>query len=520
MLKRPPIHYPQRPFHHFLEDAADIAPEAVAVRFESEILTYRELDGAANALAQALIELGVLPEDRVALLLGNGLELTIAMFAVSKAGAAAVMMNPRWRCSELQGGLGVTDPVAIIAERVIAPTEIEHQPAIRVCVQEDPRAGWHSFWQLLGAQRGQRPRLAVDDWSHLEAVLPFSSGTTGLPKAAVHTHASIVAGTLQWKAAGGMTEQDRLLLFLPAFHVYGVITLAASVASRATVRLMARFDAVAALDHIEQESITLTFGAAPVALAISEVPDLETRDLSSLRYISWGATPMDERLASDVTRRSGIRWLHAYGATEAPLLHCNPVNHPDQWRLDTPGLPVSDLEVKVVDLTTRQPVSDGATGEVVVRGPQLFRGYLPASANDQTFEDGWLCTGDIGWVESEGWIHLVDRAKEMIKVNAFQVAPAELEHLLLAHPSVADCGVFGIPDARTGEAPAAAVRLQPGHEDVDPEDLVSWVAERVAGYKRIRVVIVTDHIPRTSSGKILRRELRDDPRLRPSTSPQ
>ena len=475
--------------------------------FGEQHATFRELDGAANALANALIGYGLTPGDRIAMLLGSGIDLVIALFAASKAGAASVMMNPRWTRTELRSAFAATGPKAVIATQseMLAHTDL---PDLCISASSLDVEGWTRLWDLIATGHGRRPDVLVPDWLELEAVLPFSSGTTGLPKAAIHTHGSIVAATLQWKAAGAMRSSDRMLLFLPIFHVYGLITLAAAIASRARLTLMERFDAHEVLDIIEREQSTMTFGAAPVAIALADVPDLETRDLSSLRYVCWGATPMDVHLADEVTRRSGIRWLHAYGATEAPLLHCNPVDHSEQWRLDSPGLPVSDLEVKIVDLATRQPVPSGTTGEVLVRGPQLIRGYLPSRDDDDPFEDGWLRTGDIGWVEDAGWIHLVDRAKEMIKVNAFQVAPAELESVLLSHPAVADCGVFGVPDRRTGEAPVAAVSLELSQADVTAEELVAWVAGRVARYKRVRQVMTTDHIPRTASGKVLRRELK------------
>ncbi len=205
--------------------------------------------------------------------------------------------------------------------------------------------------------------------------------------------------------------------------------------------------------------MTLGFAAAPIAVAMANHPQLEKYDLSSLRYVMWAATPIAEDVASRVTERSGIRWLHAYGATEVPGLHCNPVDYPDRWRLDTPGLPVSDLEVRVVDLETHEDVPVGTEGEIIVRGPHMMAGYLPAEADADAFLDGFVRTGDVGWVEPEGWIHITDRAKEMIKVSGFSVAPAEVEATLHGHPAVADCGVYGVSHPSKGEVPKAAVVL-------------------------------------------------------------
>ena len=175
-------------------------------------------------------------------------------------------------------------------------------------------------------------------------------------------------------------------MFLPLFHIYGTITFAAAISAAAPLTLMPRFDADTTLAVIEAQRTTMTFGAAPIATALAAHPGLEEHDLSSLRYVAWGATPMAPDVAAYVTARSGVRWLHAYGSTEAPLLHCNPVAFPEDWRLDTPGLPVSDLQVMVVDFDTRKPIADGKSGEILVRGPQVMAGYLPASADTNAFE--------------------------------------------------------------------------------------------------------------------------------------
>ena len=197
-------------------------------------------------------------------------------------------------------------------------------------------------------------------------------------------------------------------------------------------------------------------------------PELEKYDLSSLRYMMWAATPIAEDVANRVSERTGLRWLGAYGATELPGLHCNPVDYPERSRLDTPGLPVSDLEVRIVDVETHEDVAPGTEGEIVVRGPHMMAGYLPAESDADAFLDGWLRTGDVGWVEPEGWIHITDRAKEMIKVSGFSVAPAEIEATLHGHPAVADCGVYGVPHATKGEVPKAAIVLTaPGAATAD-----------------------------------------------------
>lgn len=510
MLNRPPLSYPDQPFHQFLRGSADAHPERIALEADGETYSYRELDGCVNAMARALLGLGVGPGSRVAVGLPNRAEWIIAVLAASTVGAAAVPVNPRWRPGELEHAVRLTSPIAVVADAdAAARLDPFCSDMIRITTSPGAPAGWAGFWDLLYASPGLRPPPADIAWADHDVLLPFSSGTSGLPKAVRHTHGSLVAATVQWKAASFITDEDRLHFFLPLFHIYGVITVANALSAGARLSLSARFDLDSMLRTIERERITVGFGAAPIAAAMAGHPGLEGHDLSSLRYFVWAATPVDQAVADAVTRRTGIRWLHAYGATEAPVVLCNPVDRPERRRLDSPGPPVSDTRLKVVDLERRTEVADGSPGELLVRGPQVMAGYLPEEADSDAFEDGWLRTGDVVVAGPGGWVRVVDRAKEMLKVNAFQVAPAELESALRGHPAVADCVVYGVPDPRTGEAPRAAVVLLP---DASPseEELLAWLGRRIAGYKRVRAIRFVADIPRTASGKPLRRLVRDE----------
>jgi long-chain acyl-CoA synthetase len=262
------------------------------------------------------------------------------------------------------------------------------------------------------------------------------------------------------------------------------------------------------LHRIETERMTLEMAVAPIALAMANHPRLEDFDLSSLRYIMWGATPVSESVATVVTERTGVRWLPAYGASEVPVIAANPIDRPAAWRLDSAGLPPEGVELRVADLDTGDVLPAGKTGEIQVHSPSAMAGYLPDDATAVALADGWYRTGDVGWLEPEGWVHLTDRVKEMIKVNGFPVAPAEVEAVLHGHPAVLDCAVFGVPDERAGEVPVAAVQLDPGRPIADGE-LERLVADSLASYKRLRHVVVVDVIPRLPSGKVLRRTLRE-----------
>ena len=285
----------------------------------------------------------------------------------------------------------------------------------------------------------------------------FSSGTTGLPKAVRHTHRTMGHGVEHWIAALGLTDRDHFQVATPPVHILGLLNIVTAVATGARIRLHPRFDLDTSLRAIAEERMTLEMAVAPIALGMANHPRLEDFDLSSLRYIMWGATPVAEEVARTVTRRSGVRWLPAYGTSEVPVIAANPVQTPDEWRLDTVGPAAPGVQLRIADPETGTVLDPGATGEIEVWSPSAMAGYLPDAETAAAFHDGWYRTGDIGWLEPEGWLHITDRLKEMMKVRGFQVAPAEIEAVLHADPRVRDCAVFGIDDAQFGEAIVAAV---------------------------------------------------------------
>jgi acyl-CoA synthetase (AMP-forming)/AMP-acid ligase II len=324
-----------------------------------------------------------------------------------------------------------------------------------------------------------------------------------MPKAVRHTHASLGVAVRQWCDALGMTTADRLQVMTPPSHILGLLNIVAVFEAGAWLRLHRRFDVDRMLRHIQADGITIEMAVAPIALALASHPALESYDLSSLRYIMWCATPVTPSVAEAVTRRTGVPWVPTYGASELPVIACNPV---DGARLDSPGRAVAGVTVRVVSPATAEPAAPGETGEIQVRSDSVMAGYLPAEATAEAFEDGWYRTGDIGSVDAQGWIRLMDRSKEMIKVRGFQVAPAEVEAVLHGHPAVADCAVFGVPDPVRGEAVVAAVTLC---APVAAEELIALVGERLASYKRPSRVEVVPEIPRLPSGKVLRRVLKE-----------
>jgi long-chain acyl-CoA synthetase len=489
------------PIHQSLHRAADRFGPRDALLDGDARWSFRQLDERSNAFARHLAGQGVAAGSRVAVMTTNRVEFVLAVQAISKLGAAAVLVSPAWKAAEVGHALELTGPVHAVAdgEGVSVLADILTETHVTDLDDTSRRLFDHSEASLGGD--------VVDGAS--EAILVFSSGTTGLPKAVRHTHQSMGHGTVDWCRVLGLGPDDRFQVATPPSHILGLLNLLAAISAGATVRLHRRFDLDEVLDRIARERMTLEMAVAPIALAWANHPGLEEYDLSSLRYLMWGATPVTESVAAVVTERTGVRWLPAYGASEVPVISANPVHRPDDWRLDSAGLPPEGVALRVADLETGEILEPGGIGEIQVLSPSVMTGYLPDAATSEAFAAGWYRTGDVGWLETEGWVHLTDRSKEMIKVNGFQVAPAELEAVLHGHPAVLDCAVFGVPDQRAGEVPVAAVQLDPTVAVADGE-LQQLVATSLATYKHLRHLVVVDTIPRLPSGKVLRRTLRDE----------
>jgi len=462
-----------------------LSPDRTVLAFDEREYSAAQLAALAGGLAGTLARRGVKPGDRVALMASNRPEWLAAVQAIWRLGAAVALFSPAWKRSETEHALAVTEPGFAVGDHQVLGALM---PMLHLDDPISPDRG-----------PGQDPDPAAD------AVLVFSSGTTGMPKAVRHTHASLRAAVRHWRDALGLTAADRLQITTPPSHILGLLNIVTCLETGAWMRLHRRFDLDRMLSCIETDRITVEMAVAPIALALASHPKLESYDLSSLRFIMWGATPVTPSVAQAVTRRTGVGWLPAYGASELPVITCNPLDRP---RLDSAGRAVPGVRLRVVSLETGRPAEPGEAGEIQARAGSLMAGYLPAAATAEAFCGGWYRTGDVGTIDPDGWLRLTDRSKEMIKVRGFQVAPAEVEAVLHGHPGVADCAVFGVPDPADGEAVIAAVTPEPGLA-VDPAELIALVGDALASYKRPRRVVLTDQIPRLPSGKVLRRVLRE-----------
>jgi len=446
-------------------------------------LSLADIDALAAGMAVELQRRGVGAGSRVALMSSNRPEFVVALRAIWRLGAAAVLLSPAWKQTEVGHAVALTEATHAVGDH---PVLADAMPMLSLDDEIAPRD----------------PEAAPDPDAGADAVFVFSSGTTGMPKAVRHTHASLAVAIRHWRDALGLTAADRMQVMTPPSHILGLLNIIMALDTGAWIRLHRRFDIDAMLRHIESDRITIEMAVAPIALALSAHPRLEDHDLSSLRYIMWCATPVTQSVAEAVTARTGVTWVTAYGASELPVISCNDLQHA---RLDTVGRAVTGVGIRIVSLQTGEVLGAGEEGEIQVRSDSAMAGYLPDQWTAQAFSDGWYRTGDVGTLDGEGWLRITDRAKEMIKVRGFQVAPAEVEAVLHGHPAVEDCAVFGIP-AADGEAIVAAVTL--GHP-VDTDELADLVADRLASYKRPSRVVVVDEIPRLPSGKVLRRVLRE-----------
>jgi long-chain acyl-CoA synthetase len=515
-LFRPKLDYPSIPYHGLLRHSAQRAPDRCATVFQGQQLTFREIDALSNALAHGLLECGVAKGDRVALFMTNRAEYLISFCAVSKVGAVVTPLNPSYREQEAEYQLTNSEARVVIVHSDLLPVieSIRSRiPAQHVLVVGDPPDGTRSWYDVVQTHPAERPAEVALDLDNDLIALPYSSGTTGLPKGVMLSHRNLVSNCIQCTSAGRITDRDVLLVFLPFYHIYGTMLMGAAVASGAKLVIMEKFDMVTALTLTQEHGVTLFYAVPPVLLALSQYAELKKYDFSTLRYIMSGAAPLPPEVGRRVNELIGVPVLQGYGLTEAaPLTHMNPVDNPELMRLESVGIHVSDQEEKILSLDDESSeLGPEAVGELVIRGPHVMKGYWKAPEETaRTLRDGWLFTGDIARRDSHGYMYIVDRKKEMIKYKGFGVAPAELEALLHEHPAVADCAVVPKADAEAGEIPRAFIVLR-SNMRVSPNELMQFVAERVAGYKRIRAVEFIDAIPKNPSGKILRRVLKERP---------
>ncbi|HVB72844.1 MAG TPA: long-chain-fatty-acid--CoA ligase [Ktedonobacteraceae bacterium] len=521
-LFRPALHYPEHAYSEMLTRTAQRFPESEALLFHDDNLTYRELEALVNAVARALQELGIEKGQTVCLFMSNRPEYVISWFAATRIGAIVSSINPSYKEREVAYQLSNSDAAAIIVAQELLPL-VEavraETPALECVIavssgQPDYATRAHSFSHLMQTHASMLPIDVQAGWEDIVA-LPYSSGTTGLPKGVMLSHKNLVCNAYQSVATARITERDRMLVFLPLYHIYGTMLMGLAALTGATIVLMERFEAGECLRLIQEERITLLYTVPQVLAVLSDWPTLRDFDLHTVRFAQCGAAPVPPPLARRFEERTRITVMTSYGLTEAsPGTHSNPVYNPHLIRVETIGLPVHDTKQKIVDIETGlKELGVGEEGELIVQGPQVMPGYWKApEATADALRNGWLHTGDIGWRDEMGYVTITDRKKEMIKYKGFSVAPAQIEALFLEHPAVADVAVVAQPNEEAGEVPKAFIVLRAGYESLSADELLAWANGKLATFKNVREIEFIDAIPRNPSGKILRRVLKEQER--------
>jgi acyl-CoA synthetase (AMP-forming)/AMP-acid ligase II len=470
-------------------------------------VTYGDLARGVRALSAGLASHGFAKGDVLAVYMPNLPEYAIVFHGVASAGGKCTTVNPLYTANELAHQLQDSGAKLLVTVPPFldAATEAAERAGVEEVFVVGEAAGATPFTELLG-DPDDAPDVEIDPDTDL-AVLPYSSGTTGLPKGVMLTHHNLVANLSQVQARFPIEPDDTLIGVLPFFHIYGMtVIMNQGLRAGATIVTMPRFDLEQFLELIEEHGVTRAYVVPPIALALGKHPAVEGRDLSSIRTIMSGAAPLGGELSEQVAERIDCSVIQGYGLTEtSPVTHC--IRPDGENRPGSIGQALPGTECRIVDPESGEDVAEGERGELWIRGPQVMAGYLnnPDATADTIDDEGWLHTGDVAIRDADDFYSIVDRLKELIKYKGFQVAPAELEALLITHPEVGDVAVIGVPDEEAGELPKAYV--VPAGDELDADALIEWVSGQVSPQKRIRLVEVTDEIPKSPSGKILRRVL-------------
>jgi len=550
---------------HNLAISALRYPDKPAMVFLGSTMSYAELARQAETLAAWLCSQGVRPGDRVVLLMQNSPQWVIAHFAVLRANAVVVPVNPMNRAQELQHH--IKDPQAkcaivaadlagelLRANAQLPPDErlqhvlVTHYTDAMAGAGAEPQVDWlqsqgvPTAWCGWLAQRHVAAKWALQlpdglpnvfAWTDALAcearvpelqtkpsdlaVLPYTSGTTGLPKGCMHTHATVMHNAIGSSLWGNGTPENVMLAVVPMFHITGMVSgVHACVYGGGCMVIMPRWDRELAGRLISAWKVTHWTNIPTMVMDLLASPNFASFDLSSLVYIGGGGAAMPQAVAQRLWDQYGLRYAEGYGLTEtAAPSHVNP---PDATKQQCLGVPFFNTDARVIDPETLQELPQGQQGEIVVHGPQVFQGYWrrPEATRDAFFElDGkpFFRTGDLGWVDEEGYFFLTDRLKRMINASGFKVWPAEVEALMYRHPAVAEACVIATPDPYRGETVKAVVVLRPEHQGlVTEEDMVTWCRDNMAAYKYPRVIQFVNALPKSGSGKVMWRQLQDGER--------
>ncbi len=482
-------------------------------------LTFSEYGSLVETVGRGLISAGLAPGEVIAIFLPNSWEFAITYHAATLAGGIPTLLNPSYREREIRYQLEnsgaaflITDGPLLENVNLAGLSNLRRIFTTRSVASES--AGSEDFAGLLRPTSARFPEARQNSQQTI-AALPYSSGTTGMPKGVMLSHYNLVANVYQTIGpnATALSPDDVILCFLPLYHIYGLtVALTLSLTLGSTLVLMPRFDVQKLCALLISENVTMMFAVPPAINALCQAVEAGIFPRNNkVRWIKSGAAPLAPELARRFTDLTGIIVTQGYGMTEAsPVTHVGYNTPPEMKRPASIGQPLALTECRIVD-PEGNDVAPGEAGELVMRGPQIMLGYWKEpQATAAVLRDGWYFSGDIVRKDADGFYYVLDRSKEMIKYKGFPVAPAEVEAVLLEHSAVRDCGVVAKPDLAAGEIPCAFVVLREGFSPSDAleKELCNFVADRLAHHKQPREVRFVDAVPRTPSGKILRRELR------------
>jgi acyl-CoA synthetase (AMP-forming)/AMP-acid ligase II len=532
-FKRGHLYYPKIPIHEILDDTAERFPERLAFLYP-ERMTFKQFQTQVNIFATALKNLGVNKGDRIALYAPNSIQWEISFYALEKAGAILVPMNPLFKETEVEYEANDSGAELIIVfqslypiiEKVKDKVNFKNIIIIESGEKSDIPEGTIGWSALMKVTESDPPEFEFNVKDDL-AALVYTSGTTGLPKGTMLTQFNMVSNVIQISQIFELSELDVAMTVLPLYHIYGLnVCMNQAIWLGAAQVITPRFDVKEFCELIERYQATYSLCVPPIFLAVVrhlEDPNIEGYDWTNLKIFNNGAAPIPlellerfDKLAKEKCRARNVTVQHGWGLTEAsPVVAVNPMY---RAKMESQGTLIPDTFHKIVDLETgKQLIKRGEVGELVVKGPQVMKGYWnnPEATNEAFWTDPqtgekWLRTGDMAYIDEEEYEHLLDRIKEMIKYKGWSIAPAELEDLLFKNPHVSDAAVIGKPSKEldVGEIPKAFIILKKESKSKIRElDIIDWVSERISAYKKIREVEFVDSIPKSGSGKILRREL-------------
>ncbi len=517
----PPVEIPDQSIYDYLFgslDDGDLDRVALVDPASGAETTYRALRAQVDAFAGALAARGVGTDTVVAMLCPNVPAFATVFHGILRLGAAITTINSLYTAHEIENQLRDAEATWLVTVSPLLPQALEAARAVgipdeRVIVLDGVEG--HPDLRALLSEGRTPPEVSLDPATHV-AVLPYSSGTTGVPKGVMLSHRNLVANVQQCRISIRLERDDRVLAVLPFFHIYGMtVLLNLALRQRASLVTMPKFDLAEFLRLVQEHRCTFLFIAPPIAVALAKHPIVDEFDVSSVHSVFSGAAPLDGETAEAAGRRLDARIYQGYGMSElSPVSHAIPPER-GEMPVSSVGVLLPNVEAKLIDLDTGAEIADhgddGLTtpGELWVRGPNVMLGYLgrPDATAETLDDDGFLHTGDIAVHHADGWFAIVDRLKELIKYKGYQIAPAELEALLLSHPKIMDAAVVGVLDDDRQEIPKAFV-VTVADSDLTADDVMAFVAENVAPHKKVRRVEFIEAVPKSAAGKILRKDLR------------